>query len=122
MTGSRSSEDPVQEPAVAACLAVLAIACPEHPIALADLILDAEVVPHGDQFRIALPPFAEDPLGFIGAGHLAAEAPPDDPGRGMIGQQRRRNRNDPRKLNSPCQQHLTELKHDYPCRSCPDEG
>ena len=71
-------------------LAVLAVTGAEHPEAFPGLVLDAEVVPHGDHLGIALPPFAEDPFGSIGAGHLAANAAPSDGDRGMGGQERQR--------------------------------
>jgi uncharacterized protein YkwD len=42
----------------------------------------------GGEFRIALPPFAEDTLRAIGAGHASAYAPPGERHRRIIRQQR----------------------------------
>ena len=67
----RSSEDPVQEPLVGSGRGILAVAGAEDPEALAGIVLDLEIVAHRDQFGVALPPFAEDPLGTVG--------PPDPP-------------------------------------------
>ena len=48
-------------------LGVLAVAGAVDPEALARLVLDPEIVAHRDQLGVALPPFAEDPLGSVGA-------------------------------------------------------
>lgn len=70
------------------CGAVLAIARAENPVAFAGLILDAKVVAHGSEFRIALPPFAKNTLRAIGAGYASAYAPPGERRRRVIRQQR----------------------------------
>ena len=51
---------------------------PEHPVALAGIVFDAEVVAHRDQLGIALPPFAEHALGSVGALHAPAHAAPSE--------------------------------------------
>ena len=73
-----SSEDSVQEPALRAGQRILAIARAEDPVALAGVVLDLEVVPHGVSSAIALPPFAEDALGAVGPLHAPAHAAPGE--------------------------------------------
>ena len=67
---------------------VLAVAGAIDPEALAGLVLDLEIVAHRDQLGVALPPFAEDALGAVGALHAAADAAPGEGDGRMIGQQR----------------------------------
>ena len=74
----RSSEDPMQEPAMRAGRRILAVAGAVDPEALAGLVLDLEIVADRDQLGVALPPFAEDALGTVGAPDAAADAAPGE--------------------------------------------
>ncbi len=80
---SSSSEHPMQEPVVSAGLAVLAITGTKDPIAFAGIILDLEIIAHGCQFGIALPPLAEDALRPVGTPDPAPDAAPGE-ATGMI--------------------------------------
>src|ERR1700730_6032392 len=86
----RSSEYPVQEPAMRAGGGALAIAGAIDPEALACLVLHPEIVAHRDQLGVAFPPFPEDPLGAVGALYVPPDAAPGETDGRMIGQQRDR--------------------------------
>src|SRR3546814_11106857 len=82
----RSAKYPMQEPAMRAGRGVLAVAGAVDPEALADVILDPEIVAHGDQLCITLPPFAEQALGAICALHAPSDTAPGECHRRMIRQ------------------------------------
>src|SRR3546814_13063751 len=83
----RSSKYPMQEPAMRAGRGVLAVAGAVDPEALADVILDPEIVAHGDQTCITLPPFAEQALGAICALHAPSDTAPAERHRRMTRKQ-----------------------------------
>jgi transposase, IS6 family len=87
-TADRSSEDPMQEPALRAGQWILAIAGAVDPVALTRIVLEAEIVTHRRQLRITLPPFAEHTLGAVGALHPPAHAAPGEGSRWVIRKQR----------------------------------
>ncbi len=56
----------MQEPGKVARVGEFTVALAEQPESLAGLVLDAEVVAHRVDLRIALPPLPENPFGAVG--------------------------------------------------------
>src|SRR6516165_12055275 len=77
----------MQEPAMRSSGGILAVARSEDPVALASVILDPKIVPHGPQLSVALPPLAKDALRPIGALYATPDPAPGKGDRWMIGQQ-----------------------------------
>src|SRR4051812_27362854 len=78
----------MDEPAEIAAGIVDAVAAAIEPEARASIVLDAEIVAHRRLLGAALPPFAMNPLGAVGADHPMGATTPGEARRRAIGQQR----------------------------------